>query len=288
MKILICTIVRNAEMTIPRWWQKIKHITEHYPEIEFGVSIYENDSEDNSKTLLQECIKEAPNYFSEHRLKTEDIQTNFYRSVVDGDRVNNLAKARNECFNQVEDLSFYDYAMSVEVDCQLSVESLKLLFNNINEWDILSATSYAPPTAYMIKLAQAQDVKFKVPFYDHWATRLTSDEDMWDNKITEERPLFQTPLSSLNPQDLVSEIDETLPVYSTFNLVCLYRMKAIIEGCRFSGYSEHLQSFDCDTTVICEQFHQAGYTRVGMLPHLKVFNDPYLQITSSEVNYKYN
>ena len=65
-------------------------------------------------------------------------------------------------------------------------------------------------------------------------------------------------------------------------------MKAIIEGCRFSGYSEHLQSFDCDTTVICEQFHQAGYNRIGMLPQLKVFNDPYLQITSSAVNYKYN
>jgi len=61
-----------------------------------------------------------------------------------------------------------------------------------------------------------------------------------------------------------------------------------MEGCRFSGYSEHLQSFDCDTTVICEQFHKAGYNRIGMMPHVKVFNDPALQISSAAVRHQYN
>ena len=288
MRILICTIVRNAEATIPRWWSKVIKMTETYPEIEFGLSVYENDSVDNSKSLLRDCMKQAHNYFSEFHLKTEDIQTDFYGSVVDSNRVENLANARNTCFEQVKDLSFYDYAMSVEVDCQLSVPSLGRLFQNIDEWDILSAGSYAPPTDYARELARAKGEQFKVPFYDHWATRLDSDEDFWNNKIKEGETLFQSGLSPLNPQDLVALPDDILPVYSTFNLVCLYRMKAIIEGCQFSGYSEHLQSFDCDTTVICEKFRKAGYNRIGMMPHLKVFNDPELKVSASDIDYKYN
>ena len=288
MRILICTIVRNAEATIPRWWSKVSKMTETYPEIEFGLSVYENDSVDNSKSLLRDCMKKAHNYFSEFHLKTEDIQTDFYGSVVDSKRVENLAKARNTCFEQVKDLSFYDYAMSVEVDGQFSVPSLGRLFTHIDKWDILSGGSYVPPTDSMMRLAIANGEKFKVPFYDHWATRLDSDEDFWDNKIKDGETLFQSGLSSLNPQDLVTLPDDILPVYSTFNLVCLYRMKAITEGCQFAGYSEHLQSFDCDTTVICEKFRKAGYNRIGMMPHLKVFNDPKLQVSASAIDYKYN
>ena len=288
MRILICTIVRNAEATIPRWWSKVSKMTEAYPEIEFGLSVYENDSVDKSKSLLKDCMKEAHNYFSEFHFRIENIQTDFYGSVVDGKRVENLAKARNTCFEQVEDLSFYDYAMSVEVDGQFSVPSLERLFKNIGEWDILSAGSYAPPTDYARKLARAKGEKFKVHFYDHWATRLDSDEDFWNNKIKEGETLFQSGLSPLNPQDLVALPDDILPVYSTFNLVCLYRIKAITEGCQFSGYSEHLQSFDCDTTVICEKFRKAGYNKIGMMPHLKVFNDPKLEISASAIDYKYN
>lgn len=288
MRILICTIVRNAEATIPRWWSKVSKMTEAYPEIEFGLSVYENDSVDKSKSLLKDCMKEAHNYFSEFHFRIENIQTDFYGSVVDGKRVENLAKARNTCFEQVEDLSFYDYAMSVEVDGQFSVPSLERLFKNIGEWDILSAGSYAPPTDYARKLARAKGEKFKVHFYDHWATRLDSDEDFWNNKIKEGETLFQSGLSPLNPQDLVALPDDILPVYSTFNLVCLYRVKAITEGCQFSGYSEHLQSFDCDTTVICEKFRKAGYNKIGMMPHLKVFNDPKLEISASAIDYKYN
>jgi hypothetical protein len=267
MKILICTIVRNAELTIQRWWENVTKIATLYPEIEFSISVYENDSLDNSKNLLTEVMKDSSAYFSETFLGSEDLQTDFYASVVDGVRVENLARARNNCFDQVKRLDEYDYALSVEVDAHFTVSSLGLLFQKSGQWDILSLTSYTQPSLT------------PSPFYDHWATRLTDKEDMWDNEITEGVPLFKGSLSPLHPQTLVSnKIDAILPVYATFNLVCLYRMKPILEGCRFSGYSERLESFDCDTTVICEQFHQAGYHKIGMMPYIEVFNDPLHEI----------
>ena len=278
MKVLICTIVRNAELTIPRWWKQITAITETYPHIEFSLSVYENDSIDNSKNLLKTVMKDSNKYFTNSFLGLEDIKTDFYQSVVSNKRVENLAKARNNCFDQVSDLTIYDYAMSVEVDAHFTVSSLKLLFDNLKDWDILSAGSYVPPTEYDYKLASAKGESVKLTFYDLWATRLTDKEDMWNNEIKPDVPLFTSPLSSLNPKDLTTKINDIIPVYSTFNLVCLYRMKPILEGCRFSGYSNHLQSFDCDTTVICENFHKSGYNRIGLMPHVEIFNDPYHNI----------
>lgn len=267
MKILICTIVRNAELTIQRWWKNVTDLSTLYPHIEFSLSVYENDSEDNSKNLLTDLMKDSSHYFSETFLEMENLHTNFYESVVDGVRVQNLAQARNKCFDQVDNLENYDYALAVEVDAHFTVSSLELLFQHIGQWDILSCASYT-------KSSQNPP-----PFYDHWATRLTEKEDMWDNEIRDGVPLFKSSLSSLHPQTLVpNQIDAILPVYATFNLVCLYRMKPIREGCRFSGYSHRLDSFDCDTTVICENFHQQGYSRIGMMPHLQVFNDPLHQI----------
>ena len=116
MKILVCTIVRNAELTIPRWWENVTQMTALYPEIEFSLSVYENDSIDNSKNLLTERMKDSSAYFSETFLGMEDINTQFYQSVVNDNRVDNLARARNNCFNQVNNLEEYDYAFSVEVD----------------------------------------------------------------------------------------------------------------------------------------------------------------------------
>ena len=140
MKILICTIVRNAELTIQRWWENVTKIATLYPEIEFSISVYENDSVDNSKNLLTEVMKDSSAYFSETFLGLEDLQTDFYESVVDGVRVENLAKARNNCFDQVKNLDEYDYVLSVEVDAHFTVSSLGLLFQKIGQWDILFMT----------------------------------------------------------------------------------------------------------------------------------------------------
>ena len=50
--------------------------------------------------------------------------------------------------------------------------------------------------------------------------------------------------------------------YSTFNAVCLYKSEVIRKGASFSGYNERYKMFDCDTAVICEQFHALNYSDI--------------------------
>jgi len=256
--------MRNSDKSILRWWNKVKEITEKYPLIEFDLSVYENDSTDETKKFLQTTVvEECKNYFSDIFIKCENLETQAFGSVVSSQRVLNLANARNECLHQCVDINSYDYFLSVEADADFHVGTLHYLFDNIQNWDILSGASYYP---------------LSKGFYDCWATRRTANEDRWDKPMGRlfdpSIPLFKGPLSDLNPKSLASRIDEIVEVHSTFNLVCLYRAKPITEGHLFGGYSQNLDSFDCDTAVICENFRRAGYNRIGMFPYLEVFNDP--------------
>ena len=263
MKILICSLLRDAGQVMDKWWELLKEIAVLHPMIEFELAIYENDSQDTTKNLIESLVKEeCDDYFSHTYILSENLNTNKFGSVVAEERVINLANARNKCLEQASDLGGYDYIMSVETDALYEPKDLKILFDEVKNWDILSGTSYG--------------VQQRL-FYDHWATRRGSDEDRWDRPM--ERlsdpsiPLFNGTISSLNPQSLVNDPSEVLEVSSTFNLVCLYRAEVIANGVRFGAYSERLRSFDCDTAVICENFHKAGHTRIGMMPFVTILHD---------------
>lgn len=246
-----------------KWWGLLKQLTLVHPTIEFDLAIYENDSQDTTKSLIGSLVKaECDNYFSQTYILSENLHTTKFESVVAEERVVNLANARNKCLEQASDLGVYDYIMSVETDALYEPEDLRILFQEAQHWDILSGTSYG--------VQEGQ-------FYDHWATRRGSDEDRWDMPMERlsdpSMPLFYGDISSLNPQSLVNDPSEVLEVYSTFNLVCLYRAKVIAEGVRFGAYSERLGSFDCDTAVICENFRKAGHTKIGMMPFVTILHD---------------
>lgn len=52
MKILICSIIRNAENKLNSWYNQIKNIVSLNEDIDFYLSVYENNSTDNTKLLL--------------------------------------------------------------------------------------------------------------------------------------------------------------------------------------------------------------------------------------------
>ncbi len=263
MKILICSLLRDAGQIMERWWDLLKEVTIFHPAIEFDLAIYENDSQDTTKSLIDSLVKEeCENYFSQTYILSENLHTNKFDSVVAEERVVNLANARNKCLEQASDLDSYDYIMSLETDAVFNPKDLQILFDEVKDWDILSAASYGVKEGH---------------FYDHWATRRGADEDRWGmpmERLSDPSiPLFYGSISPLNPQTLVSQPSEVLEVYSTFNLVCLYRAEVIAKGVRFGAYSERLGSFDCDTAVICENFRTQGYTKIGMMPFVTVLHD---------------
>jgi hypothetical protein len=223
--ILICTIFRNREKYIHRWHQQILSFVNHFNDIKFSISIYENDSIDNTKKTLEMLDLSK---FQHNWRRYDNLQTQYYGSIVNKDRVKNLAEARNLCISQAADhMNDYSKILFIEPDFKYNLEDAIKILNAEKrygiELDIISGIS-----------------EMNGVFYDTWATRRTESET-WGRV------------------EIGDGIDR---VWSTFNGFCLYNSKPFQNGIKFDWFNRRLQTFDCDTAVICENFRECGYDRI--------------------------
>jgi glycosyltransferase involved in cell wall biosynthesis len=227
--VLIYSIVRNIENNINQYYAQIKDIVAKSPEYNFYLSIYENDSTDQTKKLL---MSKDWSFFDGVSIITENINTKFFRSVKDATRVENLAKARNKAIDAGGFLDKVDYVLMVEGDNRFKTDSVRALLNFKNiepEFDIVSGVSIRPTGTH----------------YDWWATRLT--------------PIFNPDKSELDPQYKQKEYGK---YYSTSNGLCLYRAKPFQEGIRHGWINNVTNEFDCEMVVLCQGFQDAGYNNI--------------------------
>ena len=166
-KVFIYSIFRNSEKNLQNYYIQLKLVVaELNNNYDFYLSIYENDSTDNTKKILSSFDFSFVKDFS---LITENIGTNSYKSVADEQRVKNLSEARTKALSAKDFLQKSQYVLCIESDIMYSTDCIKNLFNfqkthNLQNVDIVSAVSF----------------KKKNTIYDTWATRRDSTEE-WGN-----------------------------------------------------------------------------------------------------------
>ena len=241
-KVFIYSIFRNSEKHLQNYYTQLRSaVAELGNNYDFYLSIYENDSTDNTKKILASFDFSFVEDFS---LITENIGTTSYRSVADEQRVKNLSEARTKALSAKDFLQKSQYVLCIESDIMYSTDCIKSLFNfkkthNLQNVDIVSAVSIHKNSG----------------LYDTWATRRDSNEEWgdlyegWKNKSYDR-------------------------YYSTFNCICLYNAEVINKGGVYGWYNERLKKFDCDTAVICENFHKLGHHDIfinyeSMCNHIK-------------------
>jgi hypothetical protein len=235
MRCLISTIIRNRGPHVPTWCDQLVLLAKHNPDIKFYLSVFENDSEDNTKQVLRLVEKKFQNHFEAVKMTTSDLGWPYFGSIKAEERVRYLAEARNKTLNQMHtlyDLALFDKIVCVEPDILYSPEQISsLLYSDL---DIASGYSILPHG-------------FGVPdwIYDSWATRVNPDDSEYRG-----------------PK--VSELPNLLTVASTFNCFCVYKALPFAEGLRFSGVNPRTLTWDCDTTNICFAFADSGYENIGM------------------------
>jgi hypothetical protein len=224
--ILISTIVRNREDKLDRYYKQIIDFVNNMSEgYDFSITIYENDSTDNSKEKLKSFDYSM---FNEHQIQTENINTKYYGSIVDSQRVINYANARNKTIENIN-INKYDWLLVIEPDIVYNSKMVERIITR-SELDF-------KPDIYSGVLTMNNTP------YDRWGMRRTANEEWGD--------LF--PDFYLNP---IKEF------WSTANGVCLYNMEPFKKGLKFNAFNKRLNKYDCDTAVLCEDFREMGYNKI--------------------------
>jgi hypothetical protein len=225
--ILISTIVRNRASKLNKWYNQIKNLVSLDNKNAYYLSVYENDSTDNSKEMLNNFDF---SFLAGVKIQNEKIETEyFYQENLESNRkkrVENLALARNKTLFGITFLSECSHVLCIEPDIVYDPQSI---INNIinSDFDIVSPIS-------------RQDGFI---LYDGWATRKEKEDVYWNNKIN---------------------LNGVLDVWSTFNCLCFYKSDPFKFGVGFGFENPRTKKYDCDTTVICENFRKFGYDKIKL------------------------
>jgi hypothetical protein len=239
--VFVYSIIRNESQYLERYHAQLKEMVKTFPEYEFVLSIYENDSNDGTPRMIAAMDW---SFFSDFSFITEKLRTQNYGSVKSADRVKNLSIARNKAIQVKDFLKRADYIMMVESDMRFDMNTIRqiLEFKNLEpDFDIVSGLTVN-----------------NHPIYDTWATR--------------KGPRFTTH-EQVRLYDIQSKPYDKY--YATSNGVCLYRAEPFRQGVRYGYINPVTKRFDCDTVVVCQNFHQLGYDKIYILHTAKIYHEDF-------------
>lgn len=227
--VLIYSIFRNSESKVEQYYCQIKEIVNSFPDYDFYISIYENDSTDSTKEKLNSLDF---SFAKDVSIVCENIGTPVFASIPAEERVKNLSIARNKAVTGKDFLSKVNYVMMIESDVRYPIDTVRKL---------LKFEEYSGLRADIVSAVLWSNEKKK--HYDTWGTRQT-DNDTWGK--------------------LYDNWDSTdyAKYYATCNGICRFNADAMRKGAMYHWFNKKLNTFDCDTVVVCENFHNLGYHEI--------------------------
>ena len=226
-KILFCGVARNVEQTLQKNIDRMKFIGSYFNE--YKIFIYENDSVDKTKQILQ---KSNIAYESEHRK-----DASYWKDIESG-KVNNhlyrcksLAKCRNKYLNYANNYT-KDYEYICIIDMDTRGWSYKGFFDSINKLNniknLACVSSYGLLSDFHNRSSLEKEAN-NLLMYDSFALRLEKQEIMSE--------IIQAQFNYI-------KFNEPTIVQSNFGGMAIYKMPIILDYC----YDAELNNgfVDCD------------------------------------------
>ena len=274
--IIICSIVRNAEKGLERNIPEIKRLCQMFKG--YKVFVYENDSTDKTKQLLQGWHDSDPDNVFISLNDTSAQPTIPPASDVPGinpfyshKRIDKMAMLRNTYMQFVDDMGWSaDYLVVVDLDvAKISADNIMSSFVR-EDWDAVTAFGYSTSP------------KLKRRYHDTYALTEFGDEE---NPQTEEKIIKNSEkYANLN------DGNPWVRVFSAFGGLAIYRFESI-KGVRY----EALKNNDPRVQVKCEhysiyyQMKRRGFDRVYINPAMSLkYQDLSLKIIYNSIKRQVN
>lgn len=234
MKILFCSLIRSKEEFLFDWHARIKEIKSLRPDWTLNVSLYENDSEDNSKEVLRNLDWSFCDWY---KLTSEDLNRKYFIGT-ERERIMRLSSYRNMCVWQFGDLDLVDRIIMNDVDCSFEPkEAVEIIEESMN-WDVYSFASRDTETGDFL--------------YDRWATRLNSEQGWWHEHEYDH-----------NGNNPVWSTGNGFVCYNPEPFRCGFTFGYVNFRSRFADEKKGLRTHDVENAVICENFRALGYGKIA-------------------------
>jgi hypothetical protein len=189
MKISIIGLWRDSENHISNTINSIEKLNS-IPNIELDFYFYENDSKDNTKTLLEQFMKDKKG-----KLTTENLGFPKYGSVPDIERLIFLSFYRNKLQDMIQNADS-DYTLMIDTDISFNNNDFLELLKNIQTINnsVMIIANTRQPQISDLMLNETPD-----SFYDVFCLRdkfnntglyftdcplpLKEDRDSWNNQL---------------------------------------------------------------------------------------------------------
>ena len=251
--IIICSIVRDAEYGLRNNIPIIQALCEKFKD--YHIVVYENDSRDHTKTLLQEWHDLCPEKIHVLINDTDPTKTIPTENMVDGanpffsrNRIEKMASLRNKYMEYVEVQNWKaDFLMVVDLDVsQLYLEPILTSFAR-EDWDAVTAFGYSTSP------------KFKRRYHDSYALMEYGEEQ--NAKSESNITMLAEKYGKLKPDDSWIRVD------SAFGGVAIYRFDAV-KNMRYQVLDNEDPRVEvkCEHYSIYKQMKERGFDRFYINP----------------------
>lgn len=233
--VIFAATIRNVEPHIKKNLEYIDKCGSKFNS--YKVILYENDSSDNTRKILEENKKDNYIYIFENNI-TEPLRTM------------RIANGRNKILNKIREINInneYDFMIMLDLDDINSsgkfVESIESCFKNM-DWDVLAGN-------------QSDN------YYDIWAFRKKGllDWDCWK----EHAKATKNGMSDSEAKDKYIfgilpkfEPSKFIEVDSAFGGIAIYKLKSIPNDCNYKGNYDEDNSEQCEHVQFNKCIKNAG------------------------------
>ena len=131
MKITVFSLWRDSESYINKALSQVEALEANNKDVEFEYYFYENDSKDNTKSILEDFLKDRRG-----KVVSEVLNAPKFGSVVDGERMRSMARYRNKILNTAKPMDS-DYCVVWDSDVEFEPDILNNFLKYKNEGAML-------------------------------------------------------------------------------------------------------------------------------------------------------
>jgi glycosyltransferase involved in cell wall biosynthesis len=260
--ITICGIVRNCDNNLKKNITTINMLCDAAKD--YHIIIFENDSVDNTKQVLQEWQKQRKNIhisLADFHTTTIPEQSKIVNRYFSRHRIEKMATYRNYYLEYISNNQIVSNYILV-LDMDVKKVPLNGIFHSLGEnreWDCITANGYI----------YSPSVWFKKRYNDAYALV----ECGMENTAQTEKIIKQN-------QYRWAFLKPDMPfirVYSAFGGLAIYKYAAI-KDCRYSviqNQDEHVE-VRCEHFSLYKQMMNKGFDKVYINPYMAIRYQPYI------------